>query len=104
MAWLLEITALTQAEFFILAVITFCAGVVRGFSGFALSAMVMATAVIILPPIALIPMLWWLEMVASLLMIKDGFKEADRPMTYALVLGNIIGLAHRPQSDHVDEP
>ncbi len=91
MDWLLGITALTQTEFLILVAITFIAGVVRGFSGFALSAMVMATAVIILPPIALIPMLWWLEMSASLLMIKNGFKEADRPMTYALVLGNIIG-------------
>ena len=91
MDWLLNISDLTQNEFFILVLITYLAGVVRGFSGFALSAMVMATAVIILPPIALIPMLWWLEMAASLLMIKNGFKEADRPMTYALVIGNIIG-------------
>ena len=91
MGWILTTTGLAQTEFLILLAITFLAGVVRGFSGFALSAMVMATAVIILPPIELIPMLWWLEMSASILMVRNGFQQADRPMTYALVLGNIIG-------------
>ncbi len=91
MEWLQTITALTATEIVTLTILTFLAGMVRGFSGFALSAMVMATAVLILPPIELIPMLWWLEMSASLLMVRSGFKDADRPMTYALVIGNIIG-------------
>ena len=91
MDWLLEITNLTQNNFVILFGLTVLAGIVRGFSGFALSAMVMATAVIILPPIELIPMLWWLEMSASLLMLKDGWAEADRQMTYGLVVAALIG-------------
>ena len=91
MDWLLTATNLTQNEFLILLGITFMAGIVRGFSGFALSALVMATAVIILPPIELIPMLWWLEMSASVLMLKNGWAEADRPMTYGLVIGAAIG-------------
>ncbi|SMX43476.1 sulfite exporter TauE/SafE family protein [Octadecabacter ascidiaceicola] len=91
MDWLLETTNLTQGEFLILLGLTMFAGVVRGFSGFALSAMVMATAVVILPPVELIPMLWWLEMSASLLMLKNGWAEADRPMAYGLVIGALVG-------------
>lgn len=91
MDWILGITDLTQSDFWSVAGLAFLAGIVRGFSGFALSAMVMATAVIILPPIELIPMLWWLEMAASVLMLKNGWAEADRPMTYGLVIGAAIG-------------
>lgn len=43
MGWLLETTNLSQENFLILLALTVLAGVVRGFSGFALSAMVMAT-------------------------------------------------------------
>ena len=88
---LLSITNLTGQEFTILFVIVFLAAVVRGFAGFALSALVMATAVAILPPIALIPMLWWLEMTASLLMLKGGWQDADRPTAYGLVIGSTLG-------------
>lgn len=91
MGWILGVTNLTQPEFLILVGLTGLAGIVRGFSGFALSAMVMATAVIILPPVELIPMLWWLEMSASILMLKNGWAEADRPMTYGLVVTALIG-------------
>lgn len=82
---------LTTSEIAILAVITFGAGLVRGFSGFALSALVMATAVLILPPIELIPMLWWLEMSASVLMLKGGWADADRGTVFGLVIGSVCG-------------
>lgn len=82
---------LTTTELVALALITFAAGLVRGFSGFALSAIVMATAVLILPPIELIPMLWWLEMTASLVMFKGGWADADRTTAYALVIGSTLG-------------
>ncbi len=91
MDWILEATELSQDEFLILAGLTLLSGIVRGFSGFALSAMVMATAIVILPPVELIPMLWWLEMSASVLMLKNGWAEADRPMTYGLVIAALIG-------------
>lgn len=89
--WLADTAQLTQAELLIVAGIVVLAGVVRGFSGFALSAMIMATAVLILPPVELIPMLWWLEMSASLLMLKGGFADADRPTAYGLVIGSAVG-------------
>lgn len=89
--WILATTNLSGNDFAILIGLTLLAGLVRGFSGFALSAMVMATAVIILPPIELIPMLWWLEMSASILMLKNGWDGADKTMTYGLAIGATIG-------------
>ncbi|MEJ6815314.1 MAG: TSUP family transporter [Octadecabacter sp.] len=91
MDWVLTATDLTQNEFLIIAGLAMLAGIVRGFSGFALSAMVMATAVVILPPISLIPMLWFLEMSASILMLKNGWAGADKTMTYGLAGGSMIG-------------
>ncbi len=91
MNWLYETTALTSGEFWLLCTIVFASGVVRGFSGFALSALIMASAVTILAPIALIPMLWFLELAASLAMMQGGWKDADRPTAYGLVIGAAIG-------------
>lgn len=87
MEWL----ALTSTEIAILAVICFAAGVVRGFSGFALSALVMASAALILPPVQLIPICWWLEIAASLLMARGGWQEADRSIVWGLVIMSAIG-------------
>lgn len=89
---LLTWTDLTGQEFAILIGIVFVAGVVRGFSGFALSAVVMASAVIILPPVQLIPICWWLEMTASVLMARGGWQEADRRIVWGLVIGSTIGV------------
>lgn len=88
---LLTAVSLTGQEFAWLTVIVILAGIVRGFSGFALSAMIMATAVVFLPPIALIPMLWWLELSASILMLKGGWADADRATTLGLVIGSTFG-------------
>ena len=89
---LLTATDLTGQEFAILTGIIILAGIVRGFSGFALSAVVMASAVLILPPVQLIPICWFLEMTASLLMAKGGWKEADRGVVMGLVIGSTIGV------------
>ena len=86
-----DLLGLSPTEVYWLLAITFAAGLVRGFSGFALSALVMASAVLILPPVELIPMLWWLEMSASLLMLKGGIKDADRQTAYGLVIGSACG-------------
>ena len=92
MSRLAEWVALTPQELAILAGIALLAGLVRGFSGFALSAIVMATAVLILPPVALIPICWWLEMTASLLMMSGGWRDADRGVAIGLVIGSSVGV------------
>jgi uncharacterized membrane protein YfcA len=85
-----ELLTLTQTEFTLLAVICFCAGLIRGFTGFALSAIVMASAALILSPLALIPICWWLETVASAMMVRGGWKDADQGAAVTLWLGSAV--------------
>lgn len=91
MAELWSTLALTSLDITTLACICFVAAMVRGFSGFALSALVMASAVFILPPVQLIPMLWFQEMAASLIMARGGWRDANRTVTFLLVIGTWIG-------------
>ena len=89
---MIDAIALPTDHFVWLTLICFVAGMVRGFSGFALSAVVMAIAVMFLAPIALIPILWFQEMTASLLMVRGGMKDANRRVVTGLVLGSAFGL------------
>lgn len=89
---LADLTNLTSTEVILLSGIVFVAAMVRGFSGFGLSAVVMASALFILPPLALIPMLWFLEMAGSLAMFKGGIADADRPTASGLIIGSAFGL------------
>ncbi len=84
--------ALTSSQFLFLIGCCLLAGMVRGFAGFALSAVVMALAVLVLPPVEIIPILWWQEMTASVLMVRGGWREADRRIVLGLVIGSTIGL------------
>ncbi len=84
--------ALSPSELAIVAGICFAAGIVRGFTGFALSAVIMAGAALILSPIELIPALWWMEVTSSLLMLRGGWRDADRPTALHLIGGSALGL------------
>lgn len=84
--------SLTTTEFIALAAIACAAGIVRGFTGFALSAFALAIGVLILPPVQLIPVMWWLEMAASLMMVRGGMREADNRAAIILVLGSFAGM------------
>jgi|TARA_B110000908_G_scaffold157156_1_gene197015 uncharacterized membrane protein YfcA len=92
MADLWSSLSLTPSEAIAFAAICFAAGLVRGFTGFALSAFGLALAVLILPPVELIPVMWWLEMAASLVMLRHGWGGADMKATITLVCGSAIGL------------
>lgn len=87
-----SLLSLSETQFWIVALICLLAGIVRGFSGFALSALVMASAALIIPPIELIPVCWWLELCAGFMMIRSGWKEADRRLAITLVVGSSLGL------------
>ena len=56
-----DLLALSPAAAWFLVVAAFGAGVVRGFSGFGTSAVLMAAAAPILPPVAMIPACWMVE-------------------------------------------
>ncbi|MFC3612156.1 TSUP family transporter [Lutimaribacter marinistellae] len=70
----------------------FLAGAVRGFAGFGLSAIAMAMLATFVAPIELIPVFWFLEMSASLILMRGGWADADRPAALMLVLGATMGL------------
>ena len=84
--------ALNNSDLLILILICFFAGLIRGFSGFGLSAFVMSLALTIIPPIELIPVCWWMEFFASVFMIKNGWKDSDKKISIILWLGAIFGL------------
>ena len=82
---------LSVFELTLAALVVFAAGVVRGFSGFALSALTMASLALIIPPVQLIPVCWVLEMTASLLMVRGGVRDWDRRIVVGLVGGGLAG-------------
>lgn len=86
-----QLLGLAPFDVALLCAICFSAGLVRGFSGFALSAIVMASAATLISPIALIPILWFLEMAASLQMASGGWRDANRMIAVLLVGGNLVG-------------
>ncbi len=83
---------LTPGQGITLAAIFVTAGLVRGFTGFALSAFGLALAVLILPPVELIPLMWWLELGASLMMIRKGWDGADLKAAGILTAGSALGV------------
>jgi hypothetical protein len=80
--------ALSPAALLYLAFSVLVAGVIRGFTGFAASAVVMAMATLILAPIDLLPICLLLELAASAFLVRGGIAEAD----YTLVLP-MVGFA-----------
>ena len=84
--------ALDYSDLILLILICFFAGLIRGFSGFGLSAFVMSLSITIMPPIELIPICWWMEFFASVFMIKNGWKDSDKKISIILWLGAIFGL------------
>jgi len=87
----LSLTDLTPTQMMICVGVVFIAGMVRGFSGFALSALIMASLAIMIPPVELIMVCWMLELSASLLMVRGGFRDADMKIALVLALGSAIG-------------
>lgn len=86
------ILGLTPLSLSLLGGIAALAGLVRGFTGFALSAVALALGVTLLAPVELIPVLWWLEIGASLMMLSGTMRDADWRMTLVLVICSAIGV------------
>jgi len=87
-----QLTQLAPSQLLVCAGAIFLAAIVRGFAGFALSALIMASLAVIIPPIDLIPICFILEGAASMLMFRGGLKEADMSVVWGLVIGSAVGL------------
>lgn len=87
-----DLIHLSQFELLICIGIVFIAGIVRGFSGFALSALSMASLATILMPVEILPMNFLLEAAAGLMMVRGGIKDADMRIVIGLVGMSAIGM------------
>jgi uncharacterized membrane protein YfcA len=83
--------SLSGAEVIISITAVLFAGMIRGFSGFGLSALTMASLTLIMPPVTLIPVCFLLEAVASVLMLHGGFQQADRKIAWGLAITSALG-------------
>ena len=88
---LANMTELAPGELILCTGAIFFAAIVRGFAGFALSALIMASVVTILPPVELIPVCFLLEATASLMMFRGGIKEADMRIVWGLAISSAVG-------------
>lgn len=89
---LFAFSSLSPFHFGLVCFVVFMAGVVRGFSGFALSALVMASLASLIPPLELIVVCFFLELSASILMLRNGFREGEVSLAFKLAMGSIVGL------------
>lgn len=87
-----DLLSLSPALAVYAVLVCFVAGAVRGFAGFGLSAMVLAMLAVFIPPIELIPVFWFLEMAASLVLMKGGWADADRQAAIILICSAGLGL------------
>ena len=87
----LQLTGLPLKDFLIATIAVLTAGLIRGFAGFGLSAILMASIVTIIPPVSLIPVCFLLEGVAGIAMLKGGIKNADMTLVWGLAIGSAIG-------------
>ena len=79
-------------ELFTLVTIAIIAAVVRGYSGFGFSAIVIAGASLVIPPAALVPALYMLEIVASIHMLPGVRHQIDYPHFWPMLICCAIGL------------
>lgn len=75
----------------LLAVAT-VAGVVRGYSGFGFSAIVIAGASLVIPPATVVPALFMLEIAASIHMLPSVRSDIDYPNFWPMLAGCAVGL------------
>ncbi|WP_417432703.1 TSUP family transporter [Hoeflea sp.] len=85
-------TGLALTDLAIVLAVVLIAGLIRGFAGFGLSAVVMAGVAILIPPVELIPMCYLLEGAASLAMFRGGMAHANMKIVWGLVICSAIGM------------
>ena len=69
----------------------FVSAVIRGYSGFGFSALTVSSLSFVLPPIEIIPLVFLLEIAASINMLPMVWKEVDWKILKWLILGNVVG-------------
>lgn len=73
------------------AIILLGAGFVRGYSGFGMSAVIMASLTLIMPPAELVPIAIGLEIAASIVQARGAWHDIDWRILGLLCLGALFG-------------
>tara|TARA_A100001037_G_scaffold306459_1_gene351691 strand:- start:4927 stop:5688 length:762 start_codon:yes stop_codon:yes gene_type:complete len=89
MSWPAEFGGLETS---LLVILVLVAGIVRGYTGFGLSAVAITIGSIVFSPLALVPVLYLIEIVASVHMLKSVHRDIDRPLLFGLLIGCAIGM------------
>lgn len=87
-----DFAAVSPETVVLILAMSLLAGLIRGFSGFALSATVMASLSSVIPPVELLAVSFCLEVLASAYMVRGGIKNADMGVVWGLVIGNLVGV------------
>jgi uncharacterized membrane protein YfcA len=89
MAWIGAATGLDMLSLMFCMTAVLVAAVIRGFSGFGLSALVVSSISLVLPPAEIVPMTLLLETVASLRMLPAVRHDLDWKIMGGLVAGAV---------------
>ncbi len=89
MTWLGAATGLDMLSLLFCMAAVFAASVIRGFSGFGLSALVVSSLSLVLPPAEIVPMTLLLEAVASLRMLPAVRHDLDWRIMGGLLVGAV---------------
>ncbi len=89
MTWLGAATGLDMSSLLFCMAAVFVASVIRGFSGFGLSALVVSSISLVLPPAEIVPMTLLLEAVASLRMLPAVRHDLDWKIMGGLLAGAV---------------
>lgn len=85
-------TQLDGHELLWMGLVVLAAGVVRGFAGFGLGAVIVTGLAPLLPPVMLMPVCLLLEVIISAFTVRGSWQQADIPTVRLLALGMAVGL------------
>ncbi|MGH1539589.1 MAG: TSUP family transporter [Arenicella sp.] len=76
----------------LLMLVIFVSGLARGYAGFGLSAVAITAGSIFMEPVKLVPVLYVLEIVASIHMLRSVYRDVDRKLLVYGLIGCAIGM------------
>lgn len=83
---------ITATQTLLLVLIFFVSGLVRGYAGFGLSAVAITGGSIFIEPVKLVPVLFMLEIIASIHMLRSVYRDVDRSLLLYSLIGCAIGM------------
>ncbi len=86
------IAGLTPAPFIFSIAVVFLAAIVRGYSGFGFSALLVTSLSLVMAPAEVVPIALILEIVASVHLLPSVWKDVERRLVGWLFLGSAIAL------------